>query len=416
MTHSTARTIDPVAIRADFPVFERTINGHPLTYLDSGASSQMPRAVIDAISDYRSLHHANVHRSVYALAEEATMRYEGARKTIASFINAAHTHEVIFTKNVTEAINLVARTWGAANLQPGDIIVLTKMEHHANLVPWLMLAEERSLTIRYVDLTEDGRLDLVTLPTLLDGAKLFAFTAVSNVLGTVNPVAELTAAARRAGAVSVVDAAQWTPHFPTDVQSLGADFLGFTGHKMLGPTGVGVLWGSEQLLNEMPCFLGGGDMISDVRLDGFTPNELPWKFEAGTPPIAEVIGLGEAVAYLQGIGMESIAAHEYDLASFALEHLQSELGEHLTIFGPTFVEGRSGIISFALDHVHPHDVGQVLGESGVCVRASHHCAKPLHRILGVAATVRASFHVYNDHEDIKRLANALHHAREYFAR
>lgn len=412
---SDASALDVAAIKADFPILSRVINGKSLTFLDSAASSQRPQSVIDAISSYYENNHANVHRSVYTLAEEATTMYEGARRKIARFINAPSHREVIFGKNVTEQINLVANTWGRKNLQEGDAIVLTEMEHHANLVPWLMLAEERNLELRYVRVDDNGGLILDNLAQLLDGAKLFAFTAVSNVLGTINCVADLTAAARAAGAVTVVDAAQWVPHGNTDVQRLGADFVAFTGHKMLGPTGIGVLWGREELLDAMPPFLGGGDMIVDVRLDGFTANELPWKFEAGTPPIAEVIGLGAAVDYLNALGMQNVREHEYEVTAYALELLNDTFGESIRIFGPKNAGERGGVISFDLVGVHPHDVGQVLSEEGVAIRASHHCAKPLHRILGVAATARASFYVYNDKSDADALCDALKKARDFFA-
>lgn len=407
--------IDVGRIRKDFPILSRQINGNRLVFLDSGASSQMPQSVIDVMSEYRERHHANVHRSVYTLAEEATTQYEGARRKIAKFVNASSTREVLFGKNVTEQLNLVARTWAQKHCNVGDVIVLTKMEHHANLVPWLMLAEEKQLELRYVDITSDGKLLLDNIDELLKDAKLFAFTAVSNVLGTINPVADLTAAAKRAGVLTVVDGAQWVPHFPVDVQASGADFVGFTGHKMLGPTGVGVLWGREELLEAMPPFLGGGDMISDVRLDGFTTNELPWKFEAGTPPIAEVIGLGAAVDYLNLLGMHHVRAHEKSLLEVGLNILQQELGDNIKIFGPLDANERGGAISFSLQGVHPHDVGQVLGQDGVCVRASHHCAKPLHRILGVAATVRASVSIYNDDDDFDALIVSLKKAKDFFS-
>lgn len=413
---TTTQKIDGAALRKDFPVFQREFNGFPLHYLDSGASSQMPQSVIDTITNYRSFHHANVHRSVYTLAAEATEQYEGARKIIARFIHAPSTREVIFTKNVTEALNLVAFSWGRANLHPGDAIVLTPMEHHANLVPWLMLSQERDLELRYLPLAEDGTLDLEGAPSVLEGAKLLSFTAVSNVLGTINPAKSLIALAKNAGAIVIIDGAQSAPHMPVDVATLGADFYAFTGHKMLGPTGIGVLWGREDLLQSMPPFLGGGDMIADVRLDGFTTNELPWKFEAGTPPIAEAIGLGAACKYLDELGMNTVRAHEQHLTQYALAQLRDHLGDAITIFGPPMAEDRGGLISFTLEDVHPHDVGQVLGERGVCVRASHHCAKPLHRILGVPATVRASFSVYNDTDDVDALCESLLAAREFFAR
>lgn len=412
----TVQSLDVDAIKADFPILSRVINDKRLVFLDSAASSQRPSQVIDAMSSYYENNHANVHRSVYVLAEESTRMYENARKKIAKFINAPSHKEVLFGKNVTEQLNLVAQTWGRKNLQPGDAIVLTEMEHHANLVPWLMLAEEKGLELRYVMTDDNGELVLDNLHELLTGAKLLAFTAVSNVLGTINPVVDLTAAAREAGAISVVDAAQWVPHGYTDVQKLGADFVAFTGHKMLGPTGVGVLWGRQELLEAMPPFLGGGDMILDVRLDGFTPNELPWKFEAGTPPIAEVIGLAAAIDYLEGLDMKLVREHEVDVTQYALDLLKEDFGDGLTMFGPKDHAGlRAGVISFDLHGVHPHDVGQVLSEEGVCVRASHHCAKPLHRKLGVAATARASFYVYNDKSDVDALSAALKKARDFFA-
>lgn len=402
------------SIRADFPILKRRINDNRLVFLDSAASSQRPRQVIDAMSGYYENNHANVHRSVYKLAEEATAMYEGARRTVGRFINAGSTKQVLFGKNVTEQLNLVARSWGAANLRPGDPIVLTEMDHHANLVPWLMLAEEKGLELRHLKVDGNGRLDLTDLDRVLDGAKLLAFPGVSNVLGTINPVQHLTAAARAAGAVTVVDYAQWTPHMATDVQVSGADFVGFTGHKLLGPTGIGVLWGRRELLEAMPPFLGGGDMITDVRMDGFTTNELPYKFEAGTPPIAEAIGLGAAIDYLNDLGMDTVRRHEVEVTAYALDVLNERLGDRLTIYGPEGTDDRAGVVSFQLDGVHPHDVGQVLGEEGVCVRAGHHCAKPLHRKLGVAASTRASFYVYNDTADADALAEALLKAHAFF--
>jgi cysteine desulfurase/selenocysteine lyase len=416
ITDMTIKSLDVDTIKADFPILSREIDGKPLIFLDSAASSQRPRQVIDAMSSYYENNHANVHRSVYTLADEATTMYEAARRKIARFINAPSHKEVVFGKNVTEQLNLVAQTWGRTNLQDGDAIVLTEMEHHANLVPWLMLAAEKNLELRYIKVDDNGELVLDELDQLLDGAKLLAFTAVSNVLGTINHVADLTEAARAAGAVSVLDAAQWVPHGYTDVQRLGADFVAFTGHKMLGPTGVGVLWGRQELLEAMPPFLGGGDMILDVRLDGFTPNELPWKFEAGTPPIAEVIGLGAAIDYLSALDMTLVREHEVEITQYALDLLAEDFGDTLKIFGPKAHAGmRAGVISFDLIGVHPHDVGQVLSEEGVCVRASHHCAKPLHRKLGVAATARASFYVYNDRSDVDALSKALRKARDFFA-
>ena len=406
--------LDVARIKKDFPILSRVVNGHPLVYLDSAASSQRPTAVTDAMTAYYETTHANVHRGVYTIAEEATAQYEGGRARIGRWIGARSVREVIFTKNVTEALNLVAQSWGRANLRAGDPILLTEMEHHANLVPWLMLKDALGIEIRYIPLTADGQLDLTDLDRLVDGVKLVGVTAVSNVLGTINPVRRIADAAHAVGAVLVVDGTQLTPHAHTDVAALGADFYGFTGHKMLGPTGIGVLWAREDLLDEMPPFLGGGDMISDVRLDGFTPNELPWKFEAGTPPIAEVIGLSAAVDYLDALGLDAVRDHERSLTTYALSTLQSRYGDDLTIHGPLDPTLRSGTLSFAYKGIHPHDISQVLDQKAVCVRAGHHCAKPLMRCLGVGATARASWYVYNDESDIDALADALADASDLF--
>ncbi|CAN5432230.1 cysteine desulfurase [soil metagenome] len=405
--------LDVAAVRRNFPIFANHA-GRPFYFLDSAVSSQKPRAVLEAMDDYYETTHTNVHRGVYAIAEEATARYEGARARLARFIGAPSERSVIFTKNATEAINLVAASWGRANLGPGDAVVLTEMEHHANLVPWLMLAAERHLELRYLRVTDDGRLDLSHLAETLAGSRLLAVTAVSNVLGTINPVPELAAAAHDAGAVVVLDASQAVPHLPVDVRALGVDFLAFTGHKMLGPTGIGVLWGREELLEAMPPFLGGGDMIRDVRLDGFTPNELPWKFEAGTPPIAEALGLAAAADELERYGMDAVRAHEVHIVDAAIEGLRARFGDDLTVHGPIQACARSGVLSFAYRDLHPHDLAQVLGSRGVCVRAGHHCAKPLMRRLGVGATTRASFYVYNDEADVDALADGIEAAGELF--
>jgi cysteine desulfurase/selenocysteine lyase len=408
--------LDPQSIRKDFPLLTgREVNGKPICYLDSAASSQKPQAVLDAMDRYYETTHANVHRGVYTIAEEATALMEQARGKVARFINAPADRGVVFTKNVTEGLNLVAQTWGRANLGEGDAIVLTQMEHHANIVPWHMLAEQTGVELRWIGVGDDGKLDLSDLDRLLDGAKLLAVTAMSNVLGTLTPVRRLADAAHEAGAIVVVDGAQFTPHLPTDVIELGADFYGFTGHKMCGPTGVGVLWGREDLLEAMPAFLGGGEMILDVRLDGWTPNEIPWKFEAGTPPIAEIIGLGAAVDYLEGLGMDEVRAHEVSLTAHAMRTLTERFGDRLAIHGPSEPSERGGVLSMALEHVHAHDVAQVLDQDAICVRASHHCAKPLMRLLDVSATVRASFYVYNDVDDVDRLADSLDRAAEFFA-
>jgi cysteine desulfurase / selenocysteine lyase len=355
-----------------------------------------------------------VSRSAYQLAAESTEAYEGARRTAQRFINAPHAHELVFTKNATEGLNLVAYAWGRANLREGDIVVLTHMEHHANIVPWHMLAEERGIRLRWVPLTADGQLDLTDLDELLDGAKVFAFTAMSNVLGTLNPVRHLSDAAHRAGALAVVDACQYVPHNPTDVQAMDADFLAFSSHKLCGPSGIGVLWGREDLLDAMPPFLGGGNMISDVRFDGFQPAELPAKFEAGTPPIAEAVGFGAALDYLGELGMTNVRQHEMELGGYAMTTLKERFGDDITIHGPTNVEVRGATISFAFRDLHPHDVSQVLDQRSVCIRAGHHCAKPLMSLLGVAATARASFYVYNDTADADALADALDTASDIF--
>jgi cysteine desulfurase/selenocysteine lyase len=405
--------LDVQAIRKDFPIYD-THADKPFVFLDSAASSQKPRAVVDVMSDYYATTHANVHRGVYAIAEEATARYEGARARIGRFVNAPSEREILFSKNVTESLNLVAQSWGRANLRAGDVVLLTQMEHHANLVPWLMLKEQLGIELRYVPLTDDGRLDLADLDALLDGAKAFSFTASSNVLGTNNPVRELSDRAHAAGAIAIVDGAQSVPHAPTDVQALGCDLFAWTGHKQLGPTGVGVLWGRGELLDAMPPFLGGGDMIRDVRLDGFTANELPWKFEAGTPPIAEVIGLGAACDELERYGLDNVRAHEKRVTGYAIRTLTERFGDDLVVHGPHDVESRSGVLSFAFKGLHPHDISQVLDEAGVCVRAGHHCAKPLMRCLGVGATARASFYVYNDEADVDALADALQRCGDFF--
>lgn len=413
-------SIDVAAIRADFPILaqqQRASDGSDrrLVFLDSAASSQRPTQVLDAMNDIYNHSYANVHRGVYQLAERATNAYEGARRSTARFIGAASSDEVIFTKNATEAINLVAHSWGRANLQDGDAIVLTLMEHHANIVPWQMLAAERNIEIRWVPVTDDGHLDLTDLDRLLDGSKLFSFTAMSNVLGTINPVKDLVAAAHAKGALALVDACQSVPHLPVDVVDLDADFLTFSGHKMLGPSGIGVLWGRKSLLDAMPPFLGGGGMILNVTTEGFTPDAVPAKFEAGTPPIVEAVGLGAAIDYLEAIGMDNIREHEVGLTAYALRTLTERLGDALTIFGPAEPASRGGVLSMALQDVHAHDVSQVLDEHAVCIRPGHHCAKPLMRRYGMSATARASFYIYNDTDDVDALADALVAANDFFA-
>ncbi len=401
------------AAKADFPL----LNQEPqaLVYLDSAASSQKPRVVLDAMGRYYETTHANVHRGVYRLAEEATAAFEDARGKVARFIGAPSAAGVVFTKNATEAINLVAHSFGRHLLRPGQAVLLTEMEHHANLVPWLMLREEKGVELRYLPVADDGTLILDDLDRLLDGVGLVSVTAMSNVLGTLNPIRRLADAAHAVGAVVVVDGSQYVPHLPTDVAALGCDLLAFTGHKMCGPTGIGVLWGREELLDSMPAFLGGGEMIADVRLDGWKPNVLPWKFEAGTPPIAEAVGLGAAVDYLQALGMDSVRRHEVELTAYALATLAERHGDDLTIFGPADPEDRGGVLSFAYRDIHPHDLSQVLDETGVCIRAGHHCAKPLMRRMGVNSTARASFYVYNDESDVDALSEALLSASKFFA-
>ena len=407
-------TLNVAAIRSEFPVLSRTINGSPLVYLDSANTSQKPRAVIDAMTTFMAEQYAPINRSAYTMAAEATERFEGTRSALASFINAPSAHEVVFTKNATEALNLVAGSWGRANLSSGDAVVLTHMEHHANIVPWHMLATERGIELRWIPLTDDGQLDLSNLGQLLDGAKVLTFSSMSNVLGTITPVRQLCAAAREAGAISIVDACQSVPHLPTDVQAWGADFIAFSSHKMCGPSGVGVLWGREELLDAMPPFLGGGNMIADVRLDGFTCAPLPAKFEAGTPAIAEVVALGAAVAFLQSIGMSEIRRHEIEVAGYVLRMLTERFGSDITIHGPSNPELRGATFSFAFRGIHPHDLSQVLDQRNVCVRAGHHCAKPLMRLLGANATARASFYLYNSTDEADALADALDSASDIF--
>ncbi|MBO0730558.1 MAG: SufS family cysteine desulfurase [Acidimicrobiaceae bacterium] len=407
--------LDVARVKKDFPILDVQVHGKRLVYLDSASSSQKPQQVLDAMQAYYETTHANVHRGVYTLAEEATRRFEEARAKAAAFVGAAAPAELVFAKNVTEAINLVAYSWGRANLRAGDPVVLTEMEHHANLVPWLALKEERGIELRYLGVTDDGLLDLSDLEAKLDGAKLLAFTAMSNVLGTLTPVRQLADAAHAAGALALADGAQHTPHLPTDVAAMGVDFYGFTGHKMLGPTGIGCLWARPELLEAMPPFLGGGEMIRDVRLDGFTTTDVPWKFEAGTPPIAEAVGLGAAVDYLNAVGMDTVREHERSLTAYALQALADRYGDDLQVHGPTDLDRRGGVVSLTFRDIHPHDLAQVLDEAGVCVRASHHCAKPLMRRLGVSATARVSFSIYNDEADVDALVDALADAARLFA-
>ena len=406
--------MDWSAVKADFPVLQRRIDGQRLVYLDSANTSQKPNSVIDTMADFMRHGYAPINRSAYRLAGEATDAFEGARTKVQRFINAPGAHEVVFTKNATESLNLIAATWGRANLRRGDVVVLTHMEHHANIVPWHMLAAERGIELRWIPLTAQGELDLGDLDRLLKGAKVVSFTAMSNVLGTITPVAALCKAAHDAGALAIVDACQYVPHNITDVQAWDADFVTFSSHKMVGPSGIGVLWGRESLLDAMPPFLGGGNMIADVKLDGFTCAELPAKFEAGTPPIVEAVGLGAAVDYLANIGMANVRQHEMRLTSYALDTLTNRYGDDITIHGPRNPEVRGAVLSFAFRDIHPHDISQVLDEKNVCVRAGHHCAKPLVRLLGANATARASFYIYNDESDADALADALDGASDIF--
>ncbi len=407
-------TLDIAAVKADFPMLSRQIDGKRLVYLDSAATSQKPNAVIDAMDDYYRNAYASVNRGAYRIAAEATDLLEGARQSVARFINAPNTHEVIFTKNATEAFNLFIQSWGRANLGEGDVVVITEMEHHANIVPWHMLREQLGFELRWIPITESGELDLADLDVLLDGAKVVAVTAMSNVLGTLNPIRRIADAAHAAGAIMIADGSQYVPHLPTDVQELGVDAFVFTGHKMLGPTGVGVLWGTTELLEAMPPFLGGGDMIMQVTKEGFTTNALPHKFEAGTPNIAEIIGLGAAVKYLEGLGMENVREHEVSLTAYAMRSLKERFGDDIRIHGPSEPAARGGVLSIEYKDVHPHDISQVLDSDNVCVRAGHHCAKPLMQTMGVAATARASLYVYNDEADVDALADALEKSDDIF--
>ena len=407
-------SLDVAAIKADFPMLARKIDGKRLVYLDSAATSQKPNVVIDSMDDYYRNAYASVNRGAYRIAAEATDMLEGARAAVARFINAPHPHEVIFTKNATEAFNLFVSSWGGANLGPGDAVLISDMEHHANIVPWHMLRERLGFELRWIPLTDDGQLDLTDLDALLDGVKVVSVTAMSNVLGTLNPIRELATAAHNAGAIMVADGSQFVPHLPTDVADMGVDALIFTGHKMCGPTGVGVLWGTTELLEAMPPFLGGGDMIMQVTKEGFTTNVLPHKFEAGTPNIAEIIGLGAAVTYLEGLGMENVREHEVTLTAYALRTLKERFGDDLTVHGPAEPAARGGVLSVEYKDVHPHDISQVLDGDNVYVRAGHHCAKPLMKVMGVNATARASMYLYNDEADVDAFADALEKSDDIF--
>ncbi len=409
-------SFDPRRVRIDTPVFSRVINDRPIVYLDSASSTLPPRPVIEAMDRYYSGHHANVHRGVYQTANEATDIYEGTRLDVGRFIGAPDPrHEIVFTKNTTESFNLLARSWGAANLQAGDVVLVTEMEHHANIVPWFQLQAERGIEVRFVPVGDDFRLDLTDLDRLLAGVKLFSFTAMSNVLGTRNPVAELVGAAHAHGALAAVDAAQSVGHQPTDVRGWDADFVCFSAHKMLGPTGLGIFWTRADLLEAMPPFLGGGGMIADVRTDGFVPAHGPTRFEAGTPPIAETAGLRAAVRYLTGLGLDEVSRYEHELTRQALDLLASSVDDRVRVIGPADTVDRGGVFSLDVEGVHPHDVAQVLDQYGVCVRPGHHCAKPLMRRFGLAATARASLGPYSLRSDLDVLVEALNAAIKLFA-
>jgi cysteine desulfurase/selenocysteine lyase len=419
--------LDVNQIRADFPILQRQVHGKPLVYLDNAATSQKPESVIQAMDDYYRSYNANIHRGVHTLAEEATEAYEGARRKVGRFVNAYSPREIVFVRNTTEAINLVASTWGRTNVGPGDVIVLSVMEHHSNLVPWQLLAQATGARLEFIGLDPHGRLILEDLDRMLDryGAsesdsagrvKLVGISGMSNVLGTINPVSEIAARAHKAGALFLVDGAQSVPHLPVDVRALGVDFLAFSAHKMLGPTGIGALWGRKEILQEMPPFLGGGDMIKSVHLRESEWNDIPHKFEAGTPNMAHAVGFGAAVDYLKGMGMEAVQAHEQAMAAYALDRLATV--PNLRIYGPPAAE-RGGVVTFNLIEdgellIHPHDLASILDREGIAIRAGHHCAQPLMEHYGVPATARASFYVYNIEEEVDRLVEALYKAQEIF--
>ncbi|HEX6139699.1 MAG TPA: cysteine desulfurase [Candidatus Limnocylindria bacterium] len=411
---TTPGAFSGAALRADFPVFASpTRQGRRLVYLDAAASAPKPQVVIDTVADTYAHHYANVHRGIYELSEDATNRFEGARRKVAAFIGAPSEREIVFVRNATEAINLVAYSWGRANLKAGDRIVTTQLEHHANIVPWQQLAREVGATLDYVAITDDGRLEMDDLRAkLTNGPKLLAVSQVSNALGTISPVAEITALAHEAGALVLLDAAQSAPHMPLDVKAIGCDFLAMSGHKMLGPSGIGALWGRRELLDAMPPFMTGGSMITRVTLEGAEWNEVPYKFEAGTPAIAEAAGLAAAIDYLTALGMDNVREHE----RFLFERAWAALGEIPGVWrlGPDDPEIHAGVISFVLDGIHPHDVATVFDHEGVAVRAGHHCAQPVMLRYDIPATTRASFYVYNDTDDVEALAAAIRATQQLF--
>jgi len=408
-----AAKLDVGRLRADFPILEQTARGKPLVYLDSAASSQKPRQVIDALTNFYRTTNANIHRGVYELSERSTQAYDDARAKVAKLINAASPRECIFVRNTTEGINLVASSWGRSNLGEGDEIVLSILEHHSNIVPWQIMAAERGASLRFIDIDDDGRLKLEQLDEFLASGrvKMVAITHVSNSLGTINPVKPIAAKAHAAGALVLIDGAQSVPHMPVDVQEIGADFLAFSGHKMLGPMGVGVLYGRRELLESMPPYMGGGDMIRTVELDHSTYADLPEKFEAGTPSVADAVGLGAAIDYLDGIGLAAMRQHEKDIVRYALATMREV--PDVRLFGPEG-DDRAGVISFEIGDVHPHDVASILDSEGVAVRAGHHCTQPLMNRLGVVATTRASVYLYNDERDVDRLVDGIMTVRKIF--
>lgn len=406
--------IDVLAIRQDFPILKRRINGKRLVYLDNAATAQKPYQVIEAMVDYYKNHNANIHRGIHTLAEEATSMYEGARGKIAKFIGANSPSEVIFVRNSTEAINLVAYSWGLANLRKGEEIILTETEHHSNLVPWQIIARKTGAVLKFIRTDDEGYLDLSNFQNLLTRrSKIVAAVQISNVLGVINPVEKIAKLAKKIGAKILIDGSQSLPRMPIDVNRLGWDFFAATGHKMMGPTGIGILWGRREILEEMPPFLGGGDMIREVYSDRFIANDLPYKFEAGTPNIAGAIGLGAAVDYLEGIGMENVFEHEKKLTAYALGKLRKI--KNLTIYGPKNTKEKIGVVAFNLKGIHAHDLAQLLNEEGIAIRSGHHCAMPLHREkLHVSASARASFYIYNDKDDVDQLVKGIEKAKKVF--
>ena len=413
--HRPAGPLDVQRIREDFPVLSRTVHGKPLVYLDNAATSQKPRAVIQALVDYYERHNSNVHRGVHTLSMEATEMYEEARIKVASFIHSPSPEQIVWTRNTTEAINLVAQTWAAANLKPGDEVLLTEMEHHSNLVPWQQVAARTGAVLRFIPIAGDFTLDLSNLDRLLNPkTRLVAFSMMSNVLGSITPAKRIVADAHRVGAAVLLDAAQAVPHLPTDVQDLDCDFMAFSGHKMCGPTGIGVLYASQPMLEEMGPFLTGGEMVKEVWLDRASWNDLPMRFEAGTPNIADAIGMGAAIDYLNTLGMDRVRQHEAQLTQYALERFK-EL-EEVTVYGTPDLSQRGGVVSFYASDIHPHDVGTVLDQLGIAIRAGHHCAMPLMRKMEVPATGRASFYIYNTEEEIDALVDGIKQALRFFGR